>query len=76
MAGFWICLGEVSQGFKYDSGSKYGRAWNKARLWICKSYSGFWICLNKPEYALIVPQYVSILLDNAAYVCKFLNKPE
>ena len=53
MAGFWICLVYVSQGFNKASGSKYAMAQNMARLWICEGYTGCWICLNKPDYALL-----------------------
>ena len=39
--------GQVSQGFEYDSGSKYARARNMARLWIYEFYAGIWIWLSK-----------------------------
>ena len=55
------------QGFKKASGSKYARAQNMARLWIWKAYIGCWICLNLPEYALIMSQYVWICFNNAEY---------
>ena len=38
-----------------------------ARLWICKGYTGWWICLNKPEFYLIMPLYVLICLNIAGY---------
>ena len=49
-----ICLINVSQCFKLSSGSIYARGQNMARLWICEGCTGCWICLNKPEYALIM----------------------
>ena len=55
------------QGFKKASGSKYARAQNMARLWIWKGYTGCWICLHLPEYALIMCQYVWICFNNAEY---------
>ena len=73
MTGFWICLVSFT-GFWYASGSKYARAQNMARLWICEGYTGWWIYLNKPEYALIMPQYAWICLNNAEFVCIYLNK--
>ena len=54
-------------------GSKYVRAQNMIvnmfvkRLWIFEGYTGCWICLNKPEYALIITQYAWICLNNAEY---------
>ena len=66
MAEFWICLVKVSQGFEYASGSKHVVARNMARLWIRKGYTGWWICLNKPEYASIMLkmlEYASISLN-------------
>ena len=38
IAGLWIWFGIVSQGFEYACSSKYGRAWNKASLWIFKAH--------------------------------------
>ena len=73
MTGFWLCLVSFTE-FWYASGSKYARARNIARLWICEGYTGWWIYLNKPEYALIMPQYAWICLDNAEFVCIYLNK--
>ena len=67
MARLWICLVNFSQGFKKASGSKYTRAQNMARLWICEGYVGCWICLNEPEYALIMSQYTWMCLNNAEY---------
>ena len=45
-----------------------------ARLSICKCYTGCWICLNKPEYALIMSQYAWIYLNNAEYdwICQHI----
>ena len=60
---FWICLVKISEGFEYGCSSKYARARNMARLWICECFTGCWICfnnasiswiwLNKAEYAWI-----------------------
>ena len=64
--------------------SKYDSVLSMARLWICKGYSGCWICLNKPEYTLM-SQHVWICLNNAEYkwICqhipernRVLNMPE
>ena len=66
MRGFWIYLVNFSQGFKYASG-KYSRAQNMTRLWICQGYTGKRICLNKPEYALIMSENAWICLNNAEY---------
>ena len=66
-------------------GSKYVRAQNMIvnmfvkRLWIFEGYTGCWICLNKPEYALIITQYAWICLNNAEYDIwknRVLNMPE
>ena len=75
MAGFWICLVNVSEGFKQASGSKYARAQNMASLWISEGYKGCWICLNEPAYALIImSQYEWICLNNAEYdwICRHI----
>ena len=61
MAGFWICLVNVSQGFKYD------RAQNMARLWRCEGYTRCWASLNKPEYVILMSQYALICRNNAEY---------
>ena len=53
MARFWICLVKVSQGFEYGSGSKYDKAQNMTRV-----TQGAQICLNKPEYVLIMMNVV------------------
>ena len=58
MAGFSLCLIKVLQCFEYASGSKYARA---------RCMTGCLTCLNKPEFALIIPN----LLE---YACKYLNK--
>ena len=47
--------------------SAYASAQNIARLQICKVYTGCWIWLNKPEYALIMSQYAWIYLNNTEY---------
>ena len=66
LTGFWI----------YLSGSKYGRARNMARLWICKGYTGCWICLNNLAYSLIITQYAWICRNNAEYLWACLTIPE
>ena len=69
MAVFWICLVKLSQGFE--------RACNLARLWICEGYTGCWICLNKPEYALIslnMSKYALIMLKMFKYTWVYVNK--
>ena len=58
MAGFWIYVFNVSQGFEHTSVSKHARAQNMASLWIWEGCSGCWIYLNKPEYALMMLQYM------------------
>ena len=75
-AGFCICLVKVSQGFEYASGSEYVRARNMTMLWICKGYKGWGIRLNKPEYALTIPQYAWICLHSAEYLWIYLDIPE
>ena len=50
-----------------SSASKYARAPNMTRLWFCEGYSGLWICLDKPEYALVMSQYAWIWLNSAKY---------
>ena len=59
----WIWLNNaLKQGSEY-AWSTFHRFLNKppaqnmARMWICERYTGCWICLNKPEYALIMSQY-------------------
>ena len=46
VVGFWICLGEIWQGFECASSSKHARAQIMASLWICKGYTWCWIWLN------------------------------
>ena len=64
---FWICLVKVSQGFESTFSFKYARARNMTRLWIFEGYTRCSICLNKPEYALI-------MLNILEYACIYLNK--
>ena len=40
-------------------GSEYGKDG------ICEGYTGCWICINKPGYAVIMSQYVWICLNKA-----------
>ena len=49
---------------------------NMASLWICTCYTEWWICLNKLDYALIVPQHVSVCLSNAEYdwICRHITE--
>ena len=67
MAEFWICLVKVLQGFENVFSSKHARTQKMVRLWICEGDTGYWICLNKPEYALI-------MLNMPEYACTYLNK--
>ena len=67
---------QSSKDFEYCSDSKYVRTQNMARMWIWEGHTGWWICLNKPEYALTMPQYSWICLDNAEYAWIYLNIPE
>ena len=69
-------LNMPGQRFTGTSGFKYSRAQNVARLWICKGYTGCWICLNKPEYALIMPQYLWICFNNTEYDWTYRPTPE
>ena len=64
------------QVFEYAFSSKYARAWNKSRLWICEGCKGCLIYLNKPEYALIMPQYAWICFNDAEYAWICLHIPE
>ena len=76
LAGFWICLVNLSQRFRYLSGSKYARAQNMTRLSICNGYTGCWISLNRSGYTLIMSQYVWICLNNAEYDLIYQHIPE
>ena len=76
MAGFWIGLIKVSQGFEYAYSFKHARARNLARLWICKGYKWCWMCLNNLKYALTLPQYASICPNSAKYLWICLSIPE
>ena len=38
-----------------------------AGLLLYEGYSGLWICLDKSEYALIIPQFAGIWLNSAEY---------
>ena len=66
--GFWISRVTHQSFIEFWTwfGSKYARAQNMASLWICKSYTGLWICLEIPEYALM-PQHAGMCLNNAEY---------
>ena len=59
------------QGFEYAWstfwGFDYARDQNIGRLRICEGYRGCWICINKPEYALIMSHYAWLCLNNAEY---------
>ena len=58
---------KVSRGFEYASGSKYVGALDMTSLWICEGYT---------EYALIMPHYSWICLNNAEYAWMYLNIPD
>ena len=49
-----------------------------AKLWICESYERYWICLKKPEYALILSQYAWICLNKTKYdlICRLYLKKQ
>ena len=65
--------GQIFTGF-WMSPIKNTRAQNKARLWMCKGYTGYWICLtntsiclkhtwinrvlNMPEFWMCLMQYI------------------
>ena len=77
MALLWICLAKVSQGNKIWQGCEYARDAQGAE----------YICLNKPDYALIMSQYARICLNTppppsyvpvsvAKYASTFLNIPQ
>ena len=59
--------GESFIGIQYASSSKYAGVRNMTRLWICQCYTGWWICMNKPEFISTMPQYAWIYLNNAEY---------
>ena len=67
----WIWLNNALwQGSKYTCSTfhrvlnkpKYTMSQNMASLWICQHYTGWWICLNKPDYPLVMSQYAWIWL--------------
>ena len=62
MAGFWICLIKVSQGFEYASGSRSARIC----YGILQSFQYVRVTQGV-KYALIMPQYAWICLNNAEY---------
>ena len=76
MAELWTCLVKVSQEFWISSGSKYARTRKMARLWIREAYTMCWICLNRCEYALIIPQHAWACLNKAEYAWICINIPE
>ena len=61
-------------GFWIGSGSKYAWNQNMAKLWMCKGYTGCWICLNESGYALMTSQYAWIYFNNAEYdwICQHI----
>ena len=66
MAAFWICLAKVSQGFEYDSRSKYATDQNMARL--MRELNRF---LNMAEYILIMLNMLEYVWIN-----RVVNMPE
>ena len=76
MAGLWTCLVKISQGFDHASDSKQAKTRNMARFSISEGYTGWWVCLNKPEYVLKITQYVWIRVNNTKYALMCLNIPE
>ena len=74
MARFWICLVKVSQSFEYASRSKYARAQNMPRSWMCEGNTKFGRCMNKHKYVLIMSQYAWIcIINKAEYAWIYLN---
>ena len=47
--------GQIFTGF-WMSPIKNTRAQNKARLWMCKGYTGYWICLKNTSICLNIPE--------------------
>ena len=45
------------------------------RLWICEGYTEYWICLNKPDYALM-SQNAWTCLNKAEYYWIYRHIPE
>ena len=66
----------TSIGMKLWKSSKYSRIPSMSGFCICKRCTRFWICLNKPEYALIMPQYACIFLNNAECDSIYRHKSE
>ena len=66
MVGLWICLVNVSHGFEKASGSKYAKVLN----------TRCWICLEKPDCALIMSQYEWICLNSTESDWIGRHKPE
>ena len=67
--GFWIY-----QGSEYAPGYEFARVLNTRLVvnlpgfWICQDYTGFWICLNMPDYVwLNMPGCVWICWDMREY---------
>ena len=71
MAKFSVCLvNRVFLRFCICQSSEYGKVMNM------QVFTGCWICLNKPEHALIISQYMWICLSNAEYDWLFRHIPE
>ena len=68
--GFW-----TSQGSEYTKVLNTSLVLNLPGFWICQGYTGFWICLNMPDYLwLNMPEYAWICLNMSGWIC--LNMPE
>ena len=74
--GFWICM--VSAYTSVAQGSEDTRIWlnNTSINFFDFGRRGWWICLNRPEYVLIIPQYVWICCENAEYawICLYISE--
>ena len=60
---FWVRQNMPWQSSEYISGSKYFRILNMAGFWICKSYTGFYICQSMAKYVWIGREYAPVYLN-------------
>ena len=71
MPRFWIYHGS-----KYASGSEYPKVSNIPGFEICQGYTGLWICLNMPDYAIVcgnMREYILICLNDFCFVFPHCN---
>ena len=80
---FWLCQGsEYTWSFyMLDRFLKIPQVLNVPEFWIwhgciCKSYREFGICLNKVQYASIMPEYASISINVLKYASTWLTIAE